>query len=280
MPAAAADYARARFERPSVWRRRCPHVVDAFDRDAERCRDEHRFERALLLYDDALERDPQDWRARVGRARLQVQLGQREGGLDGLRDVARDESAPRTWRDRAEEAIADDAWLHGRGHEASETFRSIAARTTNEDVARTLEVKAFGASSAEGGDAIVDLLVGESGHSPDPWLGAVATADWAARTHDPLAEYLLGKNLVIHGQWASAAVHLDRAQAAGPPTVRVGREMLRARIICACVLGDRDALEHARSAVLAASSPFAEGAGGRRAWLLRLVERCRTGTNG
>ena len=45
---------------PSVWARRCPHVVDALDRDGDQCRDEHRFARADALYAQALARDPRD----------------------------------------------------------------------------------------------------------------------------------------------------------------------------------------------------------------------------
>ena len=39
VPAEANTYAKARFERPSVWERRCPHVVDVLDRDGDQCRD-------------------------------------------------------------------------------------------------------------------------------------------------------------------------------------------------------------------------------------------------
>jgi hypothetical protein len=275
LPPAGMEYARARFGRSSVWRRKCPHVVDAFDRAGDRCRDEHRFDAAVGLYDQALDRDPDDWRARFGRAWGLVQVGERPAGLDALAGLARDETAPRPWRDRAEEAIADDALLQGRDAEAEEAFRAVASRTPNEDLARSLEVKALGSASAPGKRAIVDLLIGESGHVPDPWLGAVSTAEWADTTHDPLAEYLLGKNLLVHGQWARAALHLDRALAGGAPTARVGRELLRSRAICACALGDAAALDRVQSAIASGGSPFADAAGGRRDSVLRLVERCR-----
>jgi tetratricopeptide (TPR) repeat protein len=275
LPRAAAEYARSKFGRSSVWQRKCPHVVDAFDGAADRCRDEHRFDAAVSLYDEALERDPQDWRARFGRASVLARFGSRELGLDGLVRIERDDAAPRSWRDRAEEALADDALLHGDDVRAEEAFLSVASRTLNEDFARTLEVKALGATSERGKRAIVDLLIGESGSVEDPWLGAASTAQWAAEAHEPLAEYLLGKNLLLHGQFARAALHLDRALAGGAPTARVGRELLRSRTICACATGDESALAHVRSAILAEGSPFAEGAGGRRDWVLRLVDRCR-----
>lgn len=271
---AGVEYARAKFGRSSVWRRTCPHVVDALDAAADRCRDEHRFGAAVDLYARALGRDPDDWRARYGRSWVLAVGGERETGLDGLTRIMHDEEAPRTWRDRAEEAIADDALLQGRVLDAAEGFRAVAARTPNEDYARTLEVKALGASSALGRRAIIDLLIGESGHAQDPWLGALSTAEWADETHQPLAEYLLGKNLVLRSQWRRAAIHLDRALAGGAPTARVGRELLRSLAICGCATGDGKAVERTRSAIVAGDSPFAGGAGGRRDWALRLVDRC------
>ena len=275
LPRAAAEYARSKFARSSVWQRKCPHIVDAFDGAADRCRDAHRFDAAVGLYDEALERDPQDWRARFGRAAVLARFGPRDVGLESLVGIERDAAAPRSWRDRAEEAIADDALLHGEDVQAEEGFLAVASRTLNEDFARTLEVKALAATSERGKRAIVDLLIGEAGDVEDPWLGAASTAEWAAETHEPLAEYLLGKNLLLHGQWTRAAMHLDRALAGGAPTARVGRELLRSRTICACATGDEAALAHVRSAILAEGSPFAEGAGGRRDWVLRLVDRCR-----
>ncbi|MGH7296348.1 MAG: hypothetical protein ACRELB_15520, partial [Polyangiaceae bacterium] len=72
MPPDATTYARAKFERPSVWGRTCPHAVDALDRRGDRCRDEHRFARAVSLYDEALARDPHDWHASFDRARVET----------------------------------------------------------------------------------------------------------------------------------------------------------------------------------------------------------------
>jgi tetratricopeptide (TPR) repeat protein len=274
LPAAGVEYARAKFGRSSVWRRTCPHVVDALDAAGDRCRDEHRFGAAVDLYDKALNRDPDDWHARFSRSWALTAGGQRQTGLDGFRRIVGDETAPRTWRDRAEEAVADDALLYGRELEAAELFQSVASRTPNEDYARTLEVKALGASSPLGKRAIIDLLIGEPGHVQDAWLGALSTAEWADATHQPLAEYLLGKNLALRSQWTRAALHLDRALAGGAPTARVGRELLRSRAICACASGDEEALDRTRFAIVTEGSPFAEGAGGRRDWALRLVERC------
>ncbi len=280
MPPDAMMYARAKFERPSVWGRKCPHVVDALDRDADRCRDEHRVARADSLYARALARDPHDWHARFARAKMTLQLGDAaESGMgrDDLAAIAEDDAAPRTWRDRAEEALADDDLARGHDARAVEAYRTLAGRTVDEDAARTLEVKALSAGDPTARRAIVDLLLAEPGRPPDVWVGAVFLGAWAEGTHEPMAEYLVGKNLALHDEWARAALRLDRALDGGVPTARIGREVLRQRTICACVLNDTEGLARVKSEMLSESSPFAGSSGGRRDWLLRLLARCGPG---
>ncbi len=274
MPDEALAFAKAKFDRPSVWGRRCPHVVDALDRRADQCRDEHRVARAVTLYDAALERDPHDWHALVDRAKVVTWYADEAAGRAALERVVADEKTPRTWRDRAREALADDDLAHGRDAAAVEAYRTLASRSLDEDAARTLEVKALSLDNPPARRAVVDMLVGEPGRPVDGWLGALSLGEWAEETHEPLAGYLAGKNLALREQWSRAAASLDRALAAGVPTPRIGRELLRQRAICACAVGDVDALGHVREQVEAPDSPFGGSSGGRRAWLLRLVDRC------
>ena len=211
MPAEAMTYARARFERPSVWARHCPHVVDALDRRADQCREDHRFVRALSLYDAALAHDGHDWHARLDRAEVEMGFADQERGRAELASLVDDALTPRTWRDRAQEALADDDLARGNETRAAESYRELAARTLDEDVARTLEVKALSVDNPPARRAIVDLLVGEPGRPVDAWLGALAIGQWAEETHEPLAGYLVGKNLALHDEYARAATWLDRA---------------------------------------------------------------------
>jgi hypothetical protein len=279
MPRDATAYARAKFERPSVWARTCPHVVDALNRDADRCRDEHRLARADALYARALGRDPRDYHAQMARAKMALQSADALEGARGreeLEQIAGNDQAPRTWRDRAQEGLADDDLVRGRAAEAAAAYREIAARTLDEDAARTLEVKALAAEDAPARQAIVDLLLAQPGRPPEPWLGALSLGSWMQETKAPLAEYLAGKNLTQHGQWARAAPALDQVLRRGcelPP--RIAREALRQRAIGACVLRDSGTLSAVREAVLSATSPFAGTSGGRRDSLLRLLERCQ-----
>jgi hypothetical protein len=275
MPPDASAYAKAKFERPSVWARRCPHVVDALDHEADHCRDEHRFARATSLYDEVLARDPHDWHARYDKARIETWYGTEARGREELLAIANDEAAPRTWRDRAQEALADDDLASGRAAPAVAAYRALAARTLDEDAARTLEVKAIASDNPPSRRAIVDLLIGSPGRPVDAWQGALSLGLWAEETRGPLAAYLVGKNLLLHDEYTRAAAWLDRAIDDGAPSARVGRELLRQRAIAACALGDAAALAQVRELTEEEKSPFAKSAGGgRKEWVLRLIARC------
>ena len=276
MPPEAAAYAKAKFDRPSVWGRTCPHAVDALDRRADQCRDEHRFARADALYGEVLGRDPHDWHARVDRARLDTWYGDEARGRAALAAVIADAKTPRTWRDRAAEARpGDDDLARGRDAAAATVYAELAGASLDEDAARTLEVKALSLGNPPARRAVVDLLLGQPGRPVDSWLGALSLGGWAEETHEPLAAYLVGKNrLASHQEWGRAASWLDRALDAGVPTPRIGRELLRQRAVCACAVGDAHALEATRRRVDEPGSPFESTSGGRRAWVLRLIDRC------
>jgi hypothetical protein len=188
--------------------------------------------------------------------------------------IARDERAPKTWRDRARESIADDDWAHGHAEDAVAVYRDLAAEILNEDAARVVEVKAIAAADPAAERAVVDVLVGAPGRGIDPWLGGLSLGMWAGGSFDALASYLVAKNLVSHEDWTRASSWLDRSLQTPMLTARIGRELLRAKAISACVLGDSRSLANVRGALDGPDSPFAHSSGGRREWLRGLIERC------
>jgi hypothetical protein len=252
-------------------------VVDALNHDADRCRDEHRFERAAALYEEALARDPHDWHASLDHARIDLWYGNRDRGRAALEGIAGDEQAPQTWRDRAQEMLADDDLVGGRADDARAAYRALAARTPDEDAARTLEVKALAVDDPRGRRAVIELLIGSRGRPVDSWLGALYLGLWAEWGHDPLAGYLVGRNLAPHDQYARAAEWLDGALDRGVPSQRVRREILRQRAIDACALRDAEGLARVKRLVEERGSPFEGSAGGRKEWVLRLIGRCAGG---
>jgi tetratricopeptide (TPR) repeat protein len=267
--AEATAYAKAKFGRPGVFGRKCPHVVDALRREADKCRDTQQAERAVKLYDDVLARDPTDYASLHGRALVWLRQSDAPRGESALGALASDDKTPRTWRDRAEEALADHELLEGKVDSAAARYHAIAARTQDEDAARTLEVKAIAAKDPVIRPAVTTLLVGTKIHPAD--LVAAAFELGAVQSRSPLAEYLIGRNLQQRGWWDEAARHLDAALAGDLPSPRVVREALRLRAICACARGDRAAAESVRARLDAA---FTGSSGGRKASVERLIARC------
>jgi hypothetical protein len=273
----ALAYAKARFDRPSVFGRTCPHVVDALRREADGCRDSLRIDRARELYGDVLVRDTHDWSARLGLGVMELRYGDEERGESELTSLLDEEAlAPRPFRDRTKEVLADaqlaspDPAAWGRAQAA---YTDLAATMIDEDVARTLEVKAYAAMRGEAREAIVALLIGAPGRPIDADEALARLASWARASHDSVAEYVLGKNLANHEFWREAGEHLDAAMIAGVPTPRIAREMLKQRAICACAIGDLEKAREVRGRVEASDGPFA-GSVGRREWLLAMLERC------
>ena len=275
---AASAYVAAKFDHPAVFGRRCPHVVDALRREADGCRDGHRVARAKELYAEVLAKDPDDHGSLLSVAGLELRTGDAAKGRAALEAQSADAKLPRVWRDRAEEALADWAMIEGRWEDARVLYTDLASRSADEDAARTLEVKALGASDPSAREAVMALLVGGRDRPPDTMLGAAFLGASSAQG-SVLASYVLGKNLVGHAMWRDGAAFLDKAlgaiDAGAPwPTQRVGRELLRQRAVAACALGDRAGIDRVRAELDGPKSPFAGSSGGREAGVRRLLARC------
>jgi hypothetical protein len=61
LPDEAESFARAKFARPGIFGRKCPHVVDALRHEADVCRDTQRYEEAIRLYNEAIAKDAHDF---------------------------------------------------------------------------------------------------------------------------------------------------------------------------------------------------------------------------
>ncbi|MEO6573323.1 MAG: hypothetical protein ABIP89_05765, partial [Polyangiaceae bacterium] len=110
LPPEAESYAKAKFERPAIFGRRCPHIVDAMRGEADHCRDSNQAGKAIVLYSEVLARDPHDFSALYGRALTEARYGDESHGVRELRRLAEDGGVSRVWRDRSEEAVADLAY--------------------------------------------------------------------------------------------------------------------------------------------------------------------------
>ncbi len=272
LPEAAAAIARARFDRPSVWGRKCPHAVDLYRKEAERSQEKGDFLQARRLYEDLLRLDPHDESARIAMAGCFLRRGEKQEATKILSAVAADESATRIAQNRALSQLADIDFEGGDYDRAAQRYAEVATRLFDEDTLRTIEVKTGSLGDVRARRTIAAYLVGSAERGVDSMTAGALLGSWAAEDPtDGLPEYLLAKDLANRGFYSDAADRLDRALAKRLPPGRVLREALRQRVIIACALGDSAAAHKAYGIwVDKGSEPFVA----RRETLRRFLERC------
>lgn len=271
LPDAAMAQARARFDRPGLFSRRCPHVVDGCRKRAEELRARGDDEGTMETLEQWLSLDPGDATARVAAARTHVRLGRVPEGKAELEAIVGEERFPRNVRDGALEELGDLALEGGDTERAIGHYREVMSRSLDENVLRTLDVKLEAARNPRARRAIVELLIGHGGRGPDKARAAEALGAWAtAVPTDGLPEYLLARSSVNAGQFDDAAKRLDRALAAGLPIPRVAAEAMRLRIVAACALNDAGVVEKMTGEYLARSDVFLA----RRQAMAKFASRC------
>jgi len=278
LPAEAKSFAKARFSRPGIFGRKCPHVVDALRHDANVCRDSQRFDDAMRYYRQVLAKDAGDFASQRDLAMIERRHGNRAVGQAELLRLASDDNVPRVWQDRAKETLADADFIDGNFDRAAERYEEIAAHSLDEDAARTIEVKAFGARTSDARQATLALLLGSDKHGPDIFLGGIELGAWNAKKPSALASYLMGRNLVGRGLYEEGARVLgsvcERRNLPELPTARIEREALRQCANVACALADRALVERVRDQIESPTDPFRRASGGRRDATMRLMARC------
>jgi tetratricopeptide (TPR) repeat protein len=279
LPDAARAQAKARFDRPAIFGRRCPHVVDACKRRASLLRGAGDQEGAIEAFEQVLALDPHDDATRVGIARTLLRDGKVDEGTRALEKLASDPAVARHLRDQAIEDLGDLALAAGRSEEAAARYREVMTRTVDEDQLRTLDVKIAAAGDARIQPAVAALLVGKPSRGPDrtlalELLGGVS----AALPGDALPWYLLARQYMNAGQYDEARERLDRALAApsGEGIHRVRVEAERLRFVIACALGDRAGAP----GFFAAYASHPEVGEARREAARDLLERCTMPVDG
>ncbi len=275
LPPAAETYVASKFDRPSVFFRKCPHEVDGLKKTADTCRDGHQIARARTLYDDALALDPSEPSVLLSRAVMELRQGDADRGRREVHAIVSDAKSPLQARHKAEEALADDALQRGDADAAANAYADLAAGTPDEDAARTLEVKALAARDEDARLAVTTLLIAApSKRPPDPLLAAAMLGDWEGRTKSPLAAYLIGKTEASHGYYSEAAKRFEAVEEATNLTPRIRREALRQRAIAACAVSDEASIAHLLTLAEDVAGVYAGSAGGRRDGVVRLLHRC------
>ncbi|MCU0684035.1 MAG: hypothetical protein MUF34_17635 [Polyangiaceae bacterium] len=252
----ALAVARARFDRPAIFARRCPHERDELRAEAAALLGAGDARGAALRYDQLLGDDGRDGASLLGRVTCSERLGDVDGARARLAAALGDAGLPKTTRDRAEERLGDLALAAGDAAKAEEHYAALAGRTQSEDALRTLDVKRVAARDPEARAAVVALLVGTPKTGPDAQGAAELLGRWDEREGvTGLPSYLLGRGAFNRADHRRAAELLDRSLARGGAPPRVTRETARLRGLSACALVDPEGARRALAAWEATSPP-------------------------
>ena len=241
LPDAARAQAKARFDRPAIFGRKCPRTIDACKGAGDRLHNGGDEAGAIAKYEEVLRLDPHDGSAPISIARARIAEGRVDEGLAALARIADGEDGRRDGRDQALEELGDQSLAVGRSADAVRRFEAVAARTVDEDRLRTLDLKIAAAKDARARDAVVSLLIGTRGRGPDKMLAMERLSAWAALDpEDGLPLYLIARQYISAGDFKEAADRLDRLREARLDLPRVAVEAERLRMITSCALGDKD----------------------------------------
>jgi hypothetical protein len=267
------EIARARFSRPAVFERRCPHAVDRLlSESVDLC--PYQESKAIRLAEEAVRLDPTKKDIELRNQRCAFYAGDAERSRLGLLDgAAREKVYEPNARRAALEFAGDIAWGMGKLKEAREAYTGAAALTFGIDPARNLEVKLWALDQEKSiQDPLRALLAPAPRDKKNP-QGFLT--EWHIRgPQKSFAQYLLSRVLEGSGAWAEGdelAFSLD-AKELPLPSLRL--EARKMKLVAACRRGfrlrDAEELERALKEYLAEELPPAAVLEATR-----LAERCR-----
>ncbi len=283
LPPKALAVAKARFDRPAIWGRECPHVVEKLRDEAEECRDDGDLATADDKLQKLLKLDEVDPAARIERAKLAIRRGDEPAHKSILEEVIGDARVSSLWRNRAREALADEALRRLRLDEARVLYDVARREVLDDDWARNLDVKAFMATSEPRARLFARLIVGRgaASESKDDTLAATIAIARAIEQSTTLGEdlalarYLIARRLIeahVYDE-ADAVLAMIDLDALGRITPRAVREAARLSIVTAC-MGDRATRAANVQTALARFRAAPRGNAGRHEAVERFADRC------
>lgn len=231
--------ARARFERPAVLQRPCPHQVDGTLTAGLTWLGRGNCDKALEAFDQVLAMDASALRAELGRAECAQRRDDWQAASLLYQKLAASGFASTYFKAAAWERAGDLAWQHSELRLATELYDKARTRTVDEDTLRQLDIKQYALESASEQErtAVARFFFGPQGQGTFPLYTGNLLGEWVAREASALASYLLGKQYAAANQWSFAITHLQQALR-GELQPRVRREALRVVLLASCAVRD------------------------------------------
>jgi tetratricopeptide (TPR) repeat protein len=216
----------------------------------------------------------------LGLAQCDLRDGALESAIQRYQALASDRRLTVLERANALEQRGDIEVIAERPAAAVKAYAEVGKLNADEDRQRTLEVKTFAALQPPASGVRL-LLIGDAKRGPS-WDEAAPTLGVEAERGDPLSQYLLGRNLWLHGRPEAALRYLDqsldpspavpRSGYTWPPVASIVREATRLRIVVSCSdpkLGRAEASDDARRFREDPNVPAA-----KKEAVLRFARRC------
>jgi len=248
----AALLAKARFDRPGFFHRRCPRVVDACREEADVWLAQGDAARAVERLLEARALEPKNPSLAIDLAEASLGLLDLERSMGLLQAIVDQTDLPTTTRDRARVSLADRALLAGDEQAAIAAYDDVLPRTFDEARARSIELRRLVARD----EPMRRIVLTNQGAAKRPrgassLMASALTRLALDRPDDPLPPYLLGRQLFEADQYAAAIEQLELATKRGLATPRLRAEALRNLVVATCALGQgsaaRERLERARN---------------------------------
>ena len=239
---AALAEGRARFDRPGVFARRCPHVVDRTLSEAGEQLAEGDLDGALASYQRVLALDPHNVGASLRMARCRDRRGELQLATTTLTELSTSPAVAKATQLLALERLGDLALRAAQPRRARALYERARQSVVSEHRLRTIDIKHHYAASLGGRNALLALLVGRSHRGPNHSEALDLFGQWRNEAPtDATPDYLFARQHIASGNYPLAANRLDLALGKTQPLQRVLNETLRLRIEVACALGQHEA---------------------------------------
>lgn len=272
LPETLLHEASARFERPAIFGRHCPHLVDRLAARAHQWLAVRDTTQARQALERLLELEPNHGAALLLPA-CTLREGHTEAALDAYRALGSEPSRTSIERARAWEGAGDVAFSLGQDMVAFDAYTTALGMTVGEHARRTLEVKRWALrAGATPRRAIQLLLIGPATTGPQWDVAAPALGQWMAEgPHPAMARYLIGKNLFARGHFFEAAAFLEGALDGSEelPLSSVRTEALRSAFLARCALSDPAGAQRVYDLLVEQKLTL-----GQRQGAARIAERC------
>lgn len=207
--------ARYRYERPSIFGKTCARTIGELRRQAGLAAGRGEGEVALEIYKEILGYEPGNTSYELAYVRLLIELERADEALGMLDEMRARELVP-SQAAAIDQLRADIFWRRDQFERARALYETCQQVGVLDGTRRMLQVKeSMLAAERRGSQALIRAYLLEE---PDAGVAIFFPMKWASEhPEDPLANYLIGRQLWGRAQWEHARMYLELAASSLKP---------------------------------------------------------------